>query len=97
MPFSMAEVALDLEDVFYFFFNNVGVYTYYSKGVTATLPATSAPKTSLILVFFASLALVDRKLLMLATRYVSKKSVNELSFFEVFFLFFCKPVLSKTL
>ena len=71
MSLPMAEVALDLEDVFFVFsvfLNNVDVYTHDSKVVIAIFLATLVPKTSLVLVFLGSLALVSRRFLVLTTR-----------------------------
>ena len=61
----MIEVALNLEDISYIFFDDIGIYTYCKGVVTAIFSATLAPKTSLVLVFLASLALLVRRLLVL--------------------------------
>lgn len=96
----MAGEALDLKDVslvFLVLLDDVSICIYCRKVVIATPLATSAPKTSLILNFFPYLVLVDGKLLVLVTKYVSKGSINELSPSGVFFLFFCRPVPLKIL
>lgn len=64
-----------------------------------TLLAPLAPKIALlvVLVFFASLTLVGRRLLVLATRYISKRNINELSPFGVFSLFFRRLIPLGTL
>lgn len=52
------------------------------------------PRNSLkVLVFFTSLALVDRKLLeVLVTKHVSEKSVSRLIFLKVLLLLFCRAI-----
>ena len=78
----MADEALNLEDVFLVFpvfFNNVGICTYCRKVGVAILLAILAPTIFLILIFFACLALMDRRLLLLATKYVSGGSVSGLT------------------
>ena len=84
---------LDVGDVFLFFFDDVGVGTSYKKVMATTLflPPTTLRNSLLVLVFFASLALVGGKFLeVLVTRYVNGRSVNRLIFSRVFFLFFCR-------
>ena len=71
----MAEVALNLGDIFYDFFNDIGICTCCRRVMTATPLATLAPKTSLALVFLASLALMGG----LSTRYVSRGKISGLS------------------
>lgn len=96
----MAKVALNLEDVFSVFsvfFDDVSVCIYCRRVVIVTFLATLTSKTFLILVFLVSLALVDRRLLVLATRYISRRNVSILSLSSVFFLFLCGLVLLKTL
>lgn len=64
---------------------------------TLFLPPT-VPKTSLIvLVFFASLILVDGRLLgVLTTRYVSRRSVSRIILPRVLLLLFCRLVPLET-
>lgn len=95
MAYPMAEVVLDLRDVFSVFLvysNNVGICHYYREVVTATSLTILAPRTSLAMVFFASLTLVSGRLLVLPTKYVNERSVSRLGLFEVLFLFFCRLV-----
>ena len=96
MPLFIADVILDLEDVFSLFFDDVSI-SIYCKEVMATISSTSlALKTSLvILVFLASLPLMSGKLV-LTTKHVSRKSVSKLSPSKVFPLLFCRPVPLKT-
>ena len=78
MPLPIIVKRFDLKDIFPFFFDDVDVSTY-CKGVMAMtlFLATSVPRISfMILVFLASLALISGRLLVLATRYVSGKSVS---------------------
>ena len=90
MPFPLIVEALDLGDVLFFLFNNISIISTYCKRVIVTTSLTLLMlKTSLIvLVFLASLALVNRRLLVFAIRYVSGKSVSGLSPFGVFLLLF---------
>ena len=99
MPLFIIVKALKFRNVFSFLLDDVGISICCRKFVTTTLSlAFLAPKTSLvILVFLASLALVCKRLLILATKYVSRKSVSRLSFSGVFLLLFCKPIPLKTL
>ena len=92
MFFLVIVEALDLRDIFHFFFDGVGLSTYYKRVMTTNFLATLVSKTYLLLVFFTSLALVSRKLLVLATRYISKRNVSRLSFSGAFFLLFGKSV-----
>ena len=90
--------ALDLRDVFLFFFNDVGVSTYCKKAMVTTFLAPLMLRTSLvILVFLTNLALVGGKLLVFATRYVSKRSVSRLSLSKVFVFLFYRSVLLEIL
>lgn len=83
----MAEVALNLEDVFLFFFDNVGVCTCYRRVLATTLLALLVPKTSLVvLVFFASLALMGGRLLVLAIAERVSVDLVFLKFFSSFFV-----------
>lgn len=64
----MAEVALNLGDIFHVLSNIVGICTCYRKVVTATLLALLVLKTPLVIhVFLTSLTLAGGKLV-LATR-----------------------------
>lgn len=83
--------ALDLGNIFHFFFDGVGVSTHgvsirCRRVVAITSLVILAPKTSLVLVFLATVALVGRRLLVLATRRISKRDVSRLNLFKVFFL-----------
>ena len=93
----MAKIALNLGDVFFFLFNDIGVCTYCKGVITAIFLIILTPKTSFVLVFFTSLALAGRKLLVLATRYISGKSVSTLGSSRVFFLLFYGFVPLETL
>ena len=91
----MAKVALDLGDVFHVFpviLDDMGLCTYCRKVVIAIFLSTLAPKTSLVLVFLIYLVLVDGKLLVFTTRYISGGSVSGFSSPRVFFLHFCGPI-----
>lgn len=82
MSFPIIGEKLDLGDVFFVFLNAAGVNTHCRKfGATTTPLALSLPRTSLLViqVLLASLALVGRRLLVLTTRCISKRSVNGLS------------------
>lgn len=97
MFFPIASEAFNLGDDFFVFsvlFDYMGICISYRKVVVATPLVTLASRTSLILVFLARLALVGRRLLVLATNCVSKGNISELSLFRVFFLLFCRPVFS---
>lgn len=90
----MTVVKLDLIDVFPFFLDNIGV-SNYCKGVIATtlFLSSTVPKTIflLVLVFFAGLALVNRRLLEIFTiKYISGKGVNRFIPSRVLLLFLCK-------
>lgn len=92
----MVDIALDLEDIFLFFFDNVGINTCYIKVMAMTFLASLALKTFLVvLVFFANLALVSKKLV-LVTRYISRKNISRLNLSGVLFLFFCRSVSLET-
>ena len=80
--------ALDLGDVFVVFFDGVDVSIYYKRVVATTTPLSLTPKSFLILVFLARLALVGRKLLVLATRCVNGKIISRFSSSRIFLLFF---------
>lgn len=88
----MAVKALNLGDVSLVYLDNVGVNTHYKGVVTTTTPSTLAPRTFLVLVLLIYLVLVDRELLVLSIRYVSRGSVSRLSLSVVFLLFFCGPI-----
>lgn len=93
--------ALNLKDIFHFFFDGIsvstyGVSTHCRRVVTTTSPITLTPKTSLFLVPLASLTLVGGKLLVLVTKHVSKKGVSRLSPFKIFVLLLGGLVLLET-
>lgn len=95
MSFLVAVEAFNLRDIFHFLFDgidSVGVNTYYRRVMATTPLATLVPRTSLVLTFLASLALVSRTLLVLATRCVNRRVVSGFSFSGVLLLFFCRPV-----
>lgn len=96
MFFSIIVEALDLGDIFQFFFDGVGIGIYCREVLAMTPLAILALKTFLVLVFHANLALIDRKLLVLTTRYVSKMGVSGFSSFGVFLLLFGRPVPLRT-
>lgn len=98
MSLLMIVVVLDLGNIFNFLFDGVGISTYCWEAVaTIILLATLALRTSLVLVFLASLALVGKKLLVLVTRYVSGRSISGLSLFGVLIFLFCGPIPLKIL
>lgn len=94
MPLAMTVEALDLRDVFLFFLDNIGISTYYKEIMAMTLSLVFlAPRISLVvLVFLAILTLISRRLLMLVTKFVNKKSVSGLSHYKVVPLLFCQLV-----
>ena len=99
MSLPVTVVALNLGDIFHFFLDGAGVNTCCKRDVAiTTFLAPLAPRIFLlvVLVFFASLVLVTRRLLMLTTRFVNKKNVSRLSIFGVILLFFVGPVLLET-
>ena len=100
MSLPVAIVAFNLEDIFHFLLDNIEIRIRYREiGATTTPAALFMSKISLlvVLVFLASLALVDGRLLVPTTRYVSKKKISGLSLSRVFFLLFCRLVPSGTL
>lgn len=91
-------VALDLGEIFYFFLVNVSVSTRYKEAMAMTIhSAILALRTSFILILMTSLALVGGRLLILATRCVSERSVSKLSSSNIFLLLFCRLVLLRYL
>lgn len=90
MSFLVTVVVLDLEDIFCFLLYDIGVSSYCKKVMVTVSLTLLALKTSLlvVLILFPSLVLVGGRLLMLATRHVSRKSVSKLSLSGIFFLFF---------
>lgn len=78
----MVSKARNLEDVFLVFLDNIGI-SNHCRGVVAmsTILALLVPKTFLlvVLVYFAILALVGGRLLVLVTRYVSRRIVSGFS------------------
>lgn len=88
---------LDLEDIFLVFLNSIGIKICCREVLTTTtFSATSAPKTSLVLVFLVCLALLGRRLLVLAIQCISGESVSRFSLSKVFFLLLCRPVFLET-
>ena len=90
--------ALNLRNISHFLFDGIGV-SIHCKKIMLTLSLTpSTLKISLlvVLVFLASLALVGRKLLVLATRYISRRSISERNPSGVLVLLFCRPIPSRT-
>lgn len=87
-----------MKDIFSFFLDNIN--TYYRSVMVATLflPRTM-PKTFLVvLVFFTGLTLVGRRLLeVLPTKYVRKRSINELILLRVLLFLFYRPTPLETL
>lgn len=95
MPFLVIVVVLNLGDIFHFLLNGIGVSTYCrGVGVMSTFTVSLTPRISLlvVLVLFANLALVSKRLLVLASGCVSKRNVSGLSLFGVFFLFYYEPI-----
>lgn len=91
-------IVLNLGDIFNFFLDSIGISIYCRRVVAITISlAILVLTTFLVLIFFASLTLVGRRLLMFATRYVSERSVSRFSLSKVFILLFCGPVPSETL
>lgn len=91
----MAGEVLDLGDVSLVILDGIGINTHSRGVVVTTIFLALASRTSLILVFFARLALVDRRLLVLINRYIIRKNVSRFSLSEVFLLLFRKPILLK--
>ena len=94
IPFLMTVKASNLRDVFLFFFDDINISTRCSQVMAITLfLSSSTPRNSLVvLVLFVSLALIDKRLWLFATRYISDKNVNWISLAGVFLLLFCRPV-----
>ena len=65
MSLPIAVEALDLEDISLVFLDNVGISNRCRRVVTINTSLASILKTFLVLVFFARLTLVGRKLLVL--------------------------------
>lgn len=85
----MADVALDLGDIFSFFLDDVSICTYCRRVIAATSSSSLVPRFSMIfLVFFTSLVLVRGRLLVLAFKYVSRRNISEFCLFKVFLLCF---------
>ena len=78
MPLSMIDEAFNLGDIFSFLFDGISISTCCKRVITMTLSLILlAPRTSLVvLIFLASLILVRKRLLVLATRYVNGRSVS---------------------
>ena len=89
-----------MEDIFFYFLDDIGINNCYKGVMAATffLPFIMPRIFLVVLVFYASLTLVDRRLLgVLATKYVSGKSVSGLISSGVFFLLFYKHILLEIL
>ena len=73
--------ALNLEDVFPFFFNDIGINTHYGKvmAMTLLLPPTVSGISLMVLVFFTSLALVGESVNSAALRLVSWSPITTTS------------------
>lgn len=96
--FFMVEI-FDIGNIFFFFYEN-NIDIGYKGIIIATL--FLSPTTSIAfligLVFFAGLALVNRKLLgLLPTRYVNRKSVSRFILPNIFILFFYRSISLETL
>ena len=92
--------ALDLKDILEFLLDGidyVGINTHYRGVVATTFSTTLISRTSLVLVFFASLVLVGRRLLVFATKCVNRRGVNRFSPSKVFLLLFCRSIPLKIL
>lgn len=89
MPLFIIVIAFNLEDIFLFFFDDVDGYTCYRRVIVTTLllsPTTLKTIFLAVLVFFASLALRDRRLFgVFATKYINRRGISGLSLFEVLF------------
>ena len=94
MPFSIAGIALDLDNVFPFLLkNNIDTHGM-GVGATTLSPSSAVPRISLVvLVLLVGLALVGE----LLTKHVNKGKISGLSPFEVLFLLFSGPVPLETL
>lgn len=93
---------LNLGDIFYFFLDGADISIYSistrcKKVVAITPSAILTLRIFLVLVFLTSLALVNRKLLVLTTRRIIRRDVSGLSLFGVFFLLFGRFVPSEIL
>ena len=90
----MIVIVLNLGDIFYLFLDIISVGIYYREAVVFTISSTiSVPRTSLKLVFLASLNLMGRRLLVLTTRCISERSISGLSFLKSFSSFFADLLL----
>ena len=87
MPFFIAIEALNMRNVVLFFFDDDGIYYRGIMAVTLSLPLMTPRISLVVLVFFASLALVCERLLgMLGIKYVNGKSISKLISFSFFFI-----------
>ena len=84
--------ALDLGDIFYLLFDGVDISIHYKRVVAITSSTPLASKISLILIFFARLALIGQRLLVLIIRYISGRSISGLSLSGIFLLFLYLPI-----
>ena len=81
-----------------FLYDDVSISTCCRGVIVTTFLALLAPKTSfVVLVFFASLALVGGRLLVLVIRYVSGRSIIGLYISTVILFFFCKSILLESI
>ena len=98
MTFSFAIKARDMEGVFLFPFDICD--TYYKRVIIMTLFLSAiTPKIYLVvLVFFTSLVLVSKRLLViLSIGCISKRKISGLILPRVFLLLLCRPVPLKIL
>lgn len=89
--FSFCSGSIQYKRCFFFFFFGKNVDTCCKRVMAAILfLSLIMPKTFLVIfVLFIGLTLVDKRLLgLLSTRYVNKRRVSGLIFFEVFILLF---------
>lgn len=89
----------DVKDIFFFFLKN-NINTYYRGVIAMTLFLSPLiMKTFLVvLVFFASLALIDRRLLgLLSTKYINRGDISGFHLSGVLILLFCRSIPLKTL
>lgn len=92
MFLSIVVKIFNLEDIVSLLLNDIGICTYCKEVITTILSLTpSVPRTSLVvLVFLVNLALMDERLLIFVTRFISGSSVSELSFSRFLLLVFCR-------
>lgn len=89
MPFSITIETFNLKNIFFIFLDGIGISINCKKAMVTTFLTPLTPKKFLvILVFLASLALMGKRLLVFATKYISRRSVSGLNSFGVFSVFF---------